>query len=104
MDFIANGLCRHIHDENFAPILDAARLHVANTASLLSMVRAGTGVTLLPELAMQRADDDLAFLPLRDSTAVREVWMLTPAEGLMTPAARAMARAIRMADLPRAAG
>ena len=96
-EFIANGLCHHIQDDSFAPILERARLHVANTASLLSLVRAGAGVTLLPELAMQRADDDLAFLPLLDSSAVREVWMLTPPEPLLTPAARAMAQAIRSA-------
>ena len=103
-NFIANGLCHHIQDENFTPILNAARLHVANTASLLSMVRAGAGVTLLPELAMQRADDDLVFLPLLDSSAVREVWMLAPPDALMTPAARAMAHAIRTADLQGATG
>jgi len=102
--FIANGLCHHIQDDGFLPVLEASRLNIANTASLLSMVRAGAGVTLLPELAMQRADEDLAFLPLLDSSARREVWMLTPPETLMTPAAQALARAIRTADLPGSPG
>lgn len=99
-DFITNGLCQHITDESVAPILDAARLHVANTASLLSMVRAGAGVTLLPELALQQSEGGLVFLPLLDSSARREVWMLTPPDDLMTPAVKALARAIKGADLP----
>lgn len=97
LDFIANGLCRHIRDENFAPILRAARLVVPNTASMLGLVRAGVGITLLPRLAVLPGFDDLAFLPLADSSAQREVWMVTPQVRQLTPAARAMVGAIRAA-------
>ncbi|WP_320176417.1 LysR family transcriptional regulator [Roseovarius pacificus] len=99
VDFIANGLCDHIRDESFTPIRNGARLNVANTASLLSLVRAGVGVTLLPELAVQPGQDDLCFLPLIDSSARREIWMLTPPDEMMTPAARALVSAIRSTDL-----
>ena len=97
-EFISNGLCAHIKDEGFQPILKASTLMVRNTASILSLVRAGVGVTLLPELAVLQDYDDLEFLPLEDSTARREVWIVTPPISMLTPAARALVQAIRTAD------
>ena len=101
-DFIANGLCAHIKDEAFQPILKGSHLMVRNTASILSLVRAGVGVTLLPELAVLKEYDDLEFLPLSDSKARREVWIVTPPESMLTPAARALVQSIRQADLSNA--
>jgi len=98
INFIANGLCDHIHDEGFASIMEASRLMVRNTASILSLVRAGVGVTLLPELAILPEYDDLEFLPLTDSTARREVWIMTPPDTMLTPAARALVQVIRQVD------
>ncbi len=100
VDFIANGLCANIHDEGFAPILDASPLMVLNTASILSLVRAKVGVTILPELAVLPEFLDLEFLPLVDSKARREVWMVTPPTHMLTPAAKALTTAIRQADIP----
>lgn len=102
MNFISNGLCPHIRDEGFAPILAASRLMVRNTASILSLVRAGMGITLLPELAILPEYDDLEFLPLTDSTARREVHIVTPPETMLTPAARALACAIKRVDFAAA--
>ncbi|SLN32390.1 HTH-type transcriptional regulator CynR [Roseovarius litorisediminis] len=99
INFIANGLCDFIRDENFAPILKASHLMVHNTASILSLVRAGVGVTILPELAVLPEFTDLAFLPLVDSTARREVWMVTQPGHMLTPAARALANAIRATNI-----
>ena len=92
--FIANGLCGLIGDAAFRPILESARICVHNTASILSMVRAGIGITVLPELAVLPDFADLVFLPLDDSTARREIHMLTPEATRMIPAARALAEAI----------
>lgn len=94
-NFIANGLCKHIRDDGFAPVLAAARLMVRNTASLLGLVRAGVGVTLLPRRAVPPEAADLAFLPLGDSRARREVWMLTQPAPLLIPAAQALAQTLR---------
>lgn len=99
VNFIANGLCFGIQDEGFAPILEASQLMVPNTASILSLVRAGVGVTILPELAMLPEFLDLEFLPLSDCSARREVWMVTPSAQLLTPAARALADTIRKANI-----
>ncbi len=99
VNFIANGLCNNIEDEGFAPIMNASKLMVPNTASILSLVRAGVGVTILPELAVLPEFLDLEFLPLADCSARREVWMITPAAHMLTPAALELAQAIRAADI-----
>ncbi|WP_420556539.1 LysR family transcriptional regulator [Roseovarius sp.] len=98
--FIANGLCHYINDPDFRPILDRATLNVSGTAALLSLVRAGMGVTLLPELTMQDAGADITFLPLVDASIRREVWMFTPTESGMTPATAALAQTIREQEIP----
>lgn len=100
VDFIANGLCNFITDEGFAPVMAASRLNVRNTASILSLVRGGVGVTLLPELAVLPEFLDLVFLPLVDASARREVWMVTPPAHMLTPAAQALTRAILNANIP----
>ncbi len=97
--FIENGLCAHIRNEEFQPILNASRLMVPNTASILSLVRAGSGITILPELAVPPDFIDLEFLPLADKSARREVWMLTPQAPMLTPAAQALAEGIRQAEI-----
>jgi len=94
IDFIANGLCEQIRNPDFAPILEAARLMVRNTASLLGLVRAGVGITVLPRLVMSPEVTDLAFLPLVDADARREVWLMTQPRHVLTPASRDLAEAI----------
>lgn len=95
MDFIVNGLCDQIRHEDFAPIREAARLTVRNTASLLGLVKAGVGITVLPRLVMLPGFSDLAFLPLADPDARREVWLTTQPRQVLTPAARALTQAVR---------
>lgn len=97
MDFIANGLCSQIRDDDFAPLLDSARLTVRNTASLLGLVKAGVGITVLPRLVVLPDNADLAFLPLTNVNARREVWMITQPRQMLTPAAQALAQSIRLA-------
>lgn len=92
--FLANGLCAQIRDAAFQPILESARLRVHNTASILSMVRADIGITVLPELAVLPGFSDLTFLPLRDSTARREVFLFAPPPELQTPVALKLAETI----------
>lgn len=74
---------------------------VRNTASILGLVRAGVGITLLPERAVLPEFTDLRFLPPVDSTARRKVWMATPPAQMQTPAARALIATIREAAVMR---
>lgn len=101
-NFIANGLCTQITDPRFHTVLAASRLSVPNTASLLALVRAGVGITLLPRLAVPPDFADLAFLQLADTTQRREVWLATQAHHGLTPAAAALAEAILEAHPPEA--
>ncbi len=100
--FIANGLCSQIPDAGFQPILTASNLMVRNTASILAMVRAGAGVTILPQLAVLPEFSDLAFLPLLNTEARREVWLMTLPDNSASPAVNALARAIRDENPDRA--
>jgi DNA-binding transcriptional LysR family regulator len=68
-----------------------ARLTVRNTASLLGLVQAGVGLTLLPRLAALPGFGDLSFLPLRKALARRLVWMILPPRPLAPPAVQAFA-------------
>ncbi|MEB8387384.1 LysR family transcriptional regulator [Rhodobacteraceae bacterium KMM 6894] len=98
VDFIANGLCQQIPDDGFRPILANARMMVRNTASILSMVRAGAGVTILPQLAVLPEFSDLAFLPLAVTRTRREVRMVTLPTASLSPAARTLVECILAAD------
>ncbi|MDH3664783.1 MAG: LysR substrate-binding domain-containing protein, partial [Alphaproteobacteria bacterium] len=95
--FIGNGICRHIVDERFQQVFASSRLMVRNTTSLLAMVRAGVGVTVLPQLAVERAKDALRFLPVDDSTAVRRIDILRQTHIAPAPATIAFESAIRRA-------
>lgn len=86
--FIANGLCHLIADPDFAPILDAARMMVHTTTSLMGLVRAGVGVTVLPRLAVSLPSDDITFLPLADTKARRILHVSSRAPNTLLPAAR----------------
>ena len=83
---ISNGLCPQISDDEFAPLLAQSRMMVHNTASLLALVRAGLGITILPKLVLSPADQDLVFLPLTGSNAQRQVHLMhRPRASLMPP-------------------
>ena len=80
-----------------AALFESARK--SRLTPLGELIHAGVGSTLLPRLAVLPGFEDLAFLPLLDSTARREVWMVTPQARLPTPAPRAMVEALRAAQV-----
>jgi len=95
LPFIANGICRLITDEHFQRILAASKLMVRNTTSLLALVRAGVGVTVLPRLAIDQASARLSFLSVADITAIRRIDILRAAHIAPSPATQAFEDAIR---------
>lgn len=99
-DLIANGLCDLIREEAFAPILAASRLSVPSTASLLGFVRAGVGITILPRLAVQADNDGLIFRHLAETSAHRDVHVVSQPVQNLAPAARAFLEMLRAAGLP----
>ncbi|MEM7733479.1 MAG: LysR family transcriptional regulator [Pseudomonadota bacterium] len=97
--FIAHGLCPLIEDEAFQPILENATLMMHSTGSILNLVRAGVGLTILPRLAMLPQSGDLAFVPLNTTPASRDVFLFTPEANRQTPATQAMVAAILAAEI-----
>ena len=93
--FIANSLCAHIGAEAFQAILATSKLTVHNTTSLLAMVRAGLGVTVLPRLAVSGGVEDLAFVPLADLSIRRRIDILRRARSSLSPAAQRFETAVR---------
>jgi DNA-binding transcriptional LysR family regulator len=93
--FIGNALCATISDERFQRILARSQLTVRNTTSLLAMVRAEVGVTVLPRLVLEGAARGLSFLPLADPAARRRIDILRRKATSLSPAAQSFQDAIR---------
>ena len=70
---ILNETTRGIQAPGFQAIAARAQMQVRNVASLLAMVRAGVGVTLLPGLATHDLPQGLVARALRDETCRRRV-------------------------------
>ena len=86
---ISNGLSEMITDPDFAPLLAKSRLRVPNTTTLLSLVKEGVGITVLPQTAVYNLHQDLVFLPLANDSIRRTVQMMMPRTHLMVPVAKA---------------
>lgn len=93
--FIANGVCAHIADEHFRAIFAKSLLMVRNTTSILAMVRAGIGITVLPRLVVNSVHQELSFVPIADLTAMRRIEILRRGHNALSPAAKSFSDAIR---------
>jgi len=87
--FIANGLCQLIKDADFVPILAGSQMTVPSTTSLLGLVRAGVGISVLPQLAVSSSQDDIVFLPVKNTEARRTIHIAAQPQMKLMPAARA---------------
>ncbi len=93
--FIANDLARLITTPTFQKIHAKALLSVHNITSLLAMVRANLGITILPEMTLKMTESlDLAFVPLPDSQPERQIHILRKADSPASPAARELEKQI----------
>jgi DNA-binding transcriptional LysR family regulator len=87
--FIANPICGLIQDSEFRAILSRSTLTVRNTTSILSLVAADLGITVLPSLAVGGDGPEVAFLPLENGGPFRELHLMKRANTTPTPAAEA---------------
>lgn len=90
--FITNPLCERIEASKLQAAISAARLRVHNTTTLIGMVRAGLGVTVLPELVIRNAVPGLAFTRLEDPVVWRELHLLLRVRDTPSPVTAAFAR------------
>lgn len=86
---ISNASSGQITIPAFRHLDDAARLKVRNTASVLGMVRAGVGITVLPRLAVKGHESELQFVPIGNPRAQRRVCVLTRSQTELSPIAKA---------------
>ncbi len=87
--FIANPICGLIQDTEFRRILSRSTLTVRNTTSILSLVSANVGITVLPRLAVSDDGPRVNFLPLAYSELFRELHLMKRANATPTPVAEA---------------
>lgn len=83
--FVANGICAQIHDETVQDLVANAKLMVRNTTSLLAMVRAGVGITVLPRLVVGTEAGEVKFLPVADPLARRRIDILRRTHTRLSP-------------------
>lgn len=93
--FISNNSYDPLIMPDFISTVVPQRLHVPSTTSLLAVVQAGIGVTVLPTLSRLQGNDSLSFLPIADRNAKRTVYMLTHADRSLSPAAHHFAITIK---------
>ena len=84
---ILNETTRGIQAAEFQAIAARTKLRVRNVTSLLAMVRAGIGVTLLPGLATVGLPPPLVERPLRDESCRRQVCLLRREGRVQSPLA-----------------
>src|SRR6056297_2254988 len=70
---IGNDAAAAVMAGEYRALVAASALKARNVISLLALVRAGAGLTLLPRLATVSLTPDLVALPLADGAAEREV-------------------------------
>lgn len=84
--FLDHGSYGLIRDPSFFVLVERASVRVRNVLSLLALVRAGAGITILPRLYKFQSDEKLRFLPLADPNARRVVGVLTRRGRYSSPA------------------
>lgn len=88
-ELILNEASRVIPAEDYTALARHARLTMRNMTSLLAMVQAGMGVTLLPALACASLPGRLTSLQLADGSSRRVVGTVTRAGVAESPLTRA---------------
>lgn len=74
--FVRNNLCRLIESPEIAAALSSARVTAHNTLSLISMVRSGKWITVLPQTVMRIMPDHLVFRDIKGLSDRRSVSLL----------------------------
>jgi DNA-binding transcriptional LysR family regulator len=81
------------HDSD--PSTSQAPIVVYNVLSLLALVRAKVGITILPRLSVSESQTDIGFIPIDEPDAKRTVGVITRAGEALSPAAAALLQIVR---------
>lgn len=92
---IANSLSAGISAELSILLHEKALLSAHNLTSIMGMVHADIGITILPEMAVRASNSaGLVFRPLEEPHAKRDIHILRRADSTLSPAARLLERHI----------
>ncbi len=73
---ISNDLFYLIKNQKFTQLAIKSHIHIHNNITLINFVQNGFGLTLLPRSAAEN-QPNLSFLPLKDKTAVRQLFFIS---------------------------
>ncbi|MBE1282724.1 MAG: LysR family transcriptional regulator [Rhodobacteraceae bacterium] len=92
---IANSLSAGINAEASRVLHEQASLSAHNLTSIVGMVHANIGITILPELAVRASESNgLFFRPLVGPQANRDIHLLRRSDSTQSPAVRLLERHI----------
>ncbi|MXN45190.1 LysR family transcriptional regulator [Shinella kummerowiae] len=96
---IRNGASDRIEAEDYRQLSARSLITVYNVTSLVAMVKAGLGLTILPSLTMHGAHEGVAALDLADASASRQVGLVERRDVPPSPVAAAF-RAFALKEIP----
>lgn len=91
---LGNDITGLIDSMPFSELVRKAPITVYNVLSLLALVRADVGITILPRLSISASEQDLTFMALKDPLAHRTVGLLSRSTEVASPASEAFAEAM----------
>lgn len=97
--FISNGLCVSIKLPEVQKMIACSSLSIRNTTSLMSMIKQGLGITILPSLVAKQAADGVVFVALKDMKSTRRLDILTSTDGPQSPAVQLLLKELRKAAI-----
>jgi DNA-binding transcriptional LysR family regulator len=83
------------HNIGALPPPTQAPIVVYNVLSLLALVRANIGITILPQLSVSEPQPDIGFIPIDEPDARRTVGVITRAGEGLSPATAALLQIVR---------
>ena len=86
-EFVSTELHKLINNSQIDRLREKAKLHIHNLSSLLSFIIEGFGITLLPRSAIPD-HLDLCFLPLKDKSAQRQLFLIEHKKHRLSPAVK----------------
>lgn len=91
-NLIMNEALRALPEQNFKHLAERSHLSVRNVSSLVAMVVADMGVTLLPDLATINLPPDVTCLSLADSSCCRTVGVIQRPDKVISPLSKSFQR------------
>ena len=98
---IRNGASDRIDTSTYRDLTELSMLTVYNVTSLIALVKAGLGYTVLPSLSLDQQQDGLRVFDLEDAAASREVGIVERRDVPPSPVAAAF-RAIALREISEA--